>query len=246
MSLETYTGKISDLVDTNPTGTDPRSQGDDHLRGIKYTLKQSFPLATGPVRVSGDKLFAGDSATQANNFVIDASADNGTMKLARESGQDIMTVDVAGKVAFPQMAIINNGPAARAYLSANQTVVVGQVTKLNLDTESFDTNNCFSGGRFTPNVAGYYQVSAQGRYTSEPPAACGFFLYKNGSALITTGDNTSSSYGTTFAIISDIVYMNGTTDYLELFGRGDTGTASRSFGSGEGATYMSVCLVREG
>jgi len=51
MSLEAYTGKISDLVDTNPTGSDPRSQGDDHLRGIKYTLKQSFPKATGPLLV---------------------------------------------------------------------------------------------------------------------------------------------------------------------------------------------------
>lgn len=46
----------------------------------------------------------GLSATPANNFVLDASADNGTMKLARESGQDIMTVDAAGKVAFPQNA----------------------------------------------------------------------------------------------------------------------------------------------
>jgi hypothetical protein len=42
----------------------------------------------------------GLSVTPANNFVLDASADNGTMKLARESGQDIMTVDAAGKVGF--------------------------------------------------------------------------------------------------------------------------------------------------
>lgn len=42
----------------------------------------------------------GLSVTPANNFTFDASADNGTMKLVRESGQDIMTVDAAGKVAF--------------------------------------------------------------------------------------------------------------------------------------------------
>ena len=48
----------------------------------------------------------GLSDTPANNFTLDASADNGTMKLARGNAgattQDIMTVDAAGKVAFPQ------------------------------------------------------------------------------------------------------------------------------------------------
>ena len=43
----------------------------------------------------------GLSVTPANNFTLDASAANGTMKLARNSGQDIMTVAADGKVAFP-------------------------------------------------------------------------------------------------------------------------------------------------
>lgn len=38
MGLETAT-KISELVATNPIGTDPKSQGDDHLRLIKSVLK---------------------------------------------------------------------------------------------------------------------------------------------------------------------------------------------------------------
>ena len=38
MGLEAFTGKVSDLVETNPPGTDPKSQGDDHLRGIKKTI----------------------------------------------------------------------------------------------------------------------------------------------------------------------------------------------------------------
>ena len=38
MSLENYTGVISDLVVTNPIGTDPKSQGDEHLRGVKLTM----------------------------------------------------------------------------------------------------------------------------------------------------------------------------------------------------------------
>jgi hypothetical protein len=42
----------------------------------------------------------GLSTTPANNFTLDASANNGTMKLARNSGQDIMTVAADGKVNF--------------------------------------------------------------------------------------------------------------------------------------------------
>ena len=46
MGLETF-GFINDLVSTNPVGaTDTKAQGDDHLRGIKSTLKANFPNAT--------------------------------------------------------------------------------------------------------------------------------------------------------------------------------------------------------
>ena len=42
MSLESGT-YISDLVTSNPTGADNRSQGDDHIRLVKSTIKNSFP-----------------------------------------------------------------------------------------------------------------------------------------------------------------------------------------------------------
>ncbi len=44
MALETGSF-IDDLVDTNPPGTDPKKQGDDHLRLIKSILKGTFPDA---------------------------------------------------------------------------------------------------------------------------------------------------------------------------------------------------------
>lgn len=46
MALETAT-YISDLNTSNPTSTDPVSQGDDHLRLIKSTLKTTLPNLTG-------------------------------------------------------------------------------------------------------------------------------------------------------------------------------------------------------
>lgn len=42
MGLESAT-YISQLVDTNPTGTDDKNQGDNHLRLIKDVLQNQFP-----------------------------------------------------------------------------------------------------------------------------------------------------------------------------------------------------------
>lgn len=44
---------LSDLVITNPTSGDPKSQGDDHLRLIKSTLKVTFSGFLGAVIVTG-------------------------------------------------------------------------------------------------------------------------------------------------------------------------------------------------
>lgn len=45
MPLETPT-YVMDLVETNPPGTDAKSQGDNHIRNIKLALKNTFPTAT--------------------------------------------------------------------------------------------------------------------------------------------------------------------------------------------------------
>jgi microcystin-dependent protein len=62
MALEDLTGSnkyISNLVQTNPVGaTDPESQGDDHIRGIKNVLLNTFPNITGPVTVTQAQLNA--------------------------------------------------------------------------------------------------------------------------------------------------------------------------------------------
>lgn len=51
MALETGT-YISDLVSTNPLGTDTLDKADDHLRLIKSTIKTTFPNITGAVNAT--------------------------------------------------------------------------------------------------------------------------------------------------------------------------------------------------
>jgi hypothetical protein len=83
MSLENGT-YISDLVKTNPTGTDPKSQGDDHLRLIKACVQQSFPNINAPVTaapadlnsISGKVSKAGDTMTGQLNGITPVAAAN--------------------------------------------------------------------------------------------------------------------------------------------------------------------------
>ena len=75
MALETGT-YISDLVATNPTSTDPKSEGDNHLRLIKSFVKATFPNVTGAVT---------KTHTQLNN-TLDKTGDTMTGPLAQAAG----------------------------------------------------------------------------------------------------------------------------------------------------------------
>jgi hypothetical protein len=55
MSLETAT-YTSDLVSTNPTSSDAKSQGDDHIRLLKATIKATFPNVTGAMTATHTQL----------------------------------------------------------------------------------------------------------------------------------------------------------------------------------------------
>jgi hypothetical protein len=75
----------------------------------------------------------GLSNTPANNFTLDASADDGTMKLARGNAgattQDILTVDAAGKVSIPQglLPVAGSGVNIKTTASAPYTAASGEL-----------------------------------------------------------------------------------------------------------------------
>ena len=73
MALETGTF-ISDLVATNPTGSDPLAFADDHLRLVKSTLKSTFPSITGAVTKTHAEINALASQTQLTDLETSLTA----------------------------------------------------------------------------------------------------------------------------------------------------------------------------
>ena len=131
-----------------------------------------------------------------------------------------------------------NTPAFEAYLSANQTVSDGVETKAQVNTEVFDTDNCYDNStnyRFTPTVAGKYFV--YGKIAVDEAAGntrLGISLiYKNGSQVgraFVNFDVSGFPEGEGCAVTNTaIVDMNGSSDYIELYGVHDVLSGSGRF-----------------
>ena len=146
--------------------------------------------------------------------------------------------------------VMVNGPAFSAYASASQTITNNVATKVAIDTVNFDTASCFStaNNRFTPTVAGYYQVNGLVACTGVTTVTqVNAYLYKNGVSVLRSGIITGSlSAGSqNHAMLSTLVYMNGSTDYLELWGMiQGTGTLTFAYASASNTSFFSAALVR--
>ena len=130
MALETF-NYIDSLVVTNPTATDNVSQGDDHLRGIKTTLKNTFPNVTGAINATQAEVDILDGATvttaEVNSLDMSGSASTaGDVLTSNGTGsaptwQAIVSFDSGTKMVFAQASAptgwtqdtVNNDKALR-------------------------------------------------------------------------------------------------------------------------------------
>ena len=163
---------------------------------------------------------------------------SGTMTLAGPSTNSNQTVTIPD--ATGTMMVSGNMPTFSAYASANQSLSSGANTKILFDTEDFDTNNNFASSRFTPTVAGYYQLNSNVRPNNTNQEA-GICIFKNGNGF-RNGSNVAPNVGSqNGTIVSALVYANGSTDYFEIFVYvGSAATTSGNFQS----TWFNGVLVR--
>lgn len=113
-------------------------------------------------------------------------------------------------------------PMARAYRATNQTITTNTVTKITLDTESYDVGSCFDSStnyRYTPNIAGKYLVTCQMHIETKTatPGIQIIYIYKNGAEYSRGDYRFNTGAAETSVGFSDTVSMNGSTDYLEIY-----------------------------
>jgi len=144
-------------------------------------------------------------------------------------GNSIITSDGAGTITINNSAL-KMTPAFEAYLggSGGQSVSDNTVTLVQANTEVYDTDSAYdtSTYRFTPQVAGKYLVygSIQNESGSGTNLNASYLYFKkNGTNILETSNDYYNNQIRADIITGDmIVDMNGSTDYVELYGRIDS------------------------
>jgi hypothetical protein len=157
---------------------------------------------TNPMTTTGDTIYSSSGSTPA--------------RLAIGSTGNVLTV--AGGVPTWAAPAGSSGPSFGVYGSAAQTGISNATfTKVALNTELWDTDSCYdtSTYRFTPNKAGYYQINANIQTVMSPVDLAVVAIYKNGAEY--TRVHRRDGVVNFSACSATLVYLNGTTDYIEFF-----------------------------
>lgn len=123
-------------------------------------------------------------------------------------------------------------------------------TKVSFNSEGFDTGGMFDSStnfRFTPTIAGYYYFYGQVLFENlGPDIPMIAQIYKNGAAYVnayayTPSSGAASTLGTAFT--GAMVQMNGSTDYVELYGYQGSGSAKNLLVSSDTYNYFGGVLM---
>lgn len=246
-------GMVSYLQDTNAVEVYNGSawvgvSGAGDVTEVQAGTGISVASGTGPIPVVTNTMATAIDAKA--DLVVGTGADTFS-RLAVGTDGHVLTADstvspTGLKWAAPSAS---SGPAFRAFRNTSaQSVTAATWTKVQLNGETFDTASCFDSTtnyRFTPNVAGYYSLMANilGETQTATTQYTRAAIYKNGASAAEGNDAIAQGDGAR-ALVHDIIYLNGTTDYVELFGYITAGTVNENFINGTTNTYFTGIWIR--
>ena len=143
--------------------------------------------------------------------------------------------------------VAGTGPAfSVSRITTNQAITAVTYTKVQFNSVNFDTSSDWDAAnyRFLPTVAGYYQININlALQTSTGAWGEGIgVIYKNGLEQAWNASNTGSNTRVSTSV-STVVYLNGSTDYIEAYAYIISGTSPIVLAS-TSRTQMSGALIR--
>lgn len=165
-----------------------------------------------------------------------SASGSGTMTLSGPSTNSNQTITIPD--ATGTMMVSGNMPTFSYYQSSSQSIPNATFTKLTFTTSEWDTTGgMYSSSRFTPTIAGYYQINGAVYIGSQTTLIC--VIFKNGSAN-KQGQQSSVNQATS---VSSLIYCNGSTDYIEIYCYQGLGVAQNTDAT-INHTYFNGSLVR--
>jgi hypothetical protein len=162
------------------------------------------------------------------------------------SADTFLKTDGSGNLSFASAGGANT-PAFFAYLSANQSIPNITTTKIQIDTETFDTDNVYDNStnyRFTPGVAGKYLIFGQVMMDGMPDQTeIITYIYKNDTNYAFSRMKCSGS-GTNSNMIQILDTAN-TTDYYDIRMYQSGGSSKNAQGSNTFRTFFGANKIIE-
>jgi len=212
MAIETFEF-IDDLNAANPTATDNVSEGDDHLRGLKTTLKNTFPNVTGAINATETELNYVDGVTSAIQTQLNAkeTADATIVKDA-DIGSTVQAydADTAKTDTAQEWTSQQNFNATTLTFDATQdwNLTTNQVCKLTLTA-----NTTFDAPTNQVDGSVYVITIIQDGTGSRTAGWNTVFKWAGGTAPTLTTDASAKDV---FTFVSDGTNMNNVAQVLDV------------------------------
>jgi hypothetical protein len=134
------------------------------------------------------KVSLAGNASGTGIFTIASPNSNTDRTLTLPDNTGTLVTNTSGSVSQSMLAtgVAGTGPAFSVVRSTSQSISAGTFVKVQFDSELFDTANSFDSTtnyRFTPQVAGYYQINANINYASSSGQLL-TSVYKNNARYI--------------------------------------------------------------